>query len=333
MEEEDKKLLECYVLHGGKWGAIGLALRRSGLGCRNRSETNIYTLTSMTTITRWRLLERKKNSASRQSEVPSQQDPSPVPSSFWTSFGENHSAISNWSSALGNWNLSVDTTFNSGDSPVLVDDSHAEDFGTNRFSSSSLVNPSSPNQRAAASFNFASSSLSSALTEPVLTFQGNAESTSTSSNAAIEEQEHDDAGSENWDFGMNMDNDDPVDMFSESANAIEPDVAPVVDQPSTHPEEPVHQVFDAGKEFDTEEIENRPSTEVHENAAANPATTVESSSMAVMSVTTHYPDRPRQRLPKRQRTNAQYVVLVDGTTGRETQQVPKLSSTLPIASE
>ncbi|KAF8640483.1 hypothetical protein AX17_000146 [Amanita inopinata Kibby_2008] len=42
--EEDTKLMEVYARIGGKWGQVGQELRRSGLGCRNR----------------WRLLERKK---------------------------------------------------------------------------------------------------------------------------------------------------------------------------------------------------------------------------------------------------------------------------------
>ncbi|KAJ7456566.1 hypothetical protein FB451DRAFT_1276412 [Mycena latifolia] len=40
--DEDAKLLEVYARIGGKWGQVGQELRRSGLGCRNR----------------WRMLER-----------------------------------------------------------------------------------------------------------------------------------------------------------------------------------------------------------------------------------------------------------------------------------
>ena len=35
--DEDAKLLQAYARLGGKWGAIGQELNRSGLGCRNRS--------------------------------------------------------------------------------------------------------------------------------------------------------------------------------------------------------------------------------------------------------------------------------------------------------
>jgi myb proto-oncogene protein/Myb-like DNA-binding protein BAS1 len=48
--EEDEKLIEAYNSIGGKWGQVGQTLQRSGLGCRNR----------------WRLLERKKASISHQ---------------------------------------------------------------------------------------------------------------------------------------------------------------------------------------------------------------------------------------------------------------------------
>ncbi len=208
------RLLECYILHGGKWGAIGLALRRSGLGCRNRSETAILAYNLSDTNTRWRLLERKKNSTSRQPESSSQQGLNPASSSLWTSFGENPSADSYWNSALGNWSLNADTAFDAVDSQILNRGSHVGDFGTNELSSSALVTAigpsSSTSQRAVMSFNFASSSLSSALTESDPSLQRNAESTTASSNAAVDEH---DGGSENWDFGI--DNDDPIDIFSE----------------------------------------------------------------------------------------------------------------------
>ncbi|KAF9458340.1 hypothetical protein BDZ94DRAFT_1270889 [Collybia nuda] len=41
--EEDEHLMKLYAEHGGKWGQLGQELQRSGLGCRNR----------------WRLLARK----------------------------------------------------------------------------------------------------------------------------------------------------------------------------------------------------------------------------------------------------------------------------------
>ncbi|KLO20426.1 hypothetical protein SCHPADRAFT_5966 [Schizopora paradoxa] len=317
-DEEDKKLLECYTLHGGKWGVIGLALRRSGLGCRNR----------------WRLLERKKNSSARQPEAPLQQEgPSLVPSNFWTSFEGSPSAISNWSSSLGDWNLSVDA-LTPGDAQILNPGVHAVDFGTHNFSSSTLVHPESPDQHAGASFNFNSSSLSSALVEPTVTSQRNSVSPATTSNA---EQEHDDTGSENWDFGMNLDNDDPVEIFSDSTNVIEQDMTLVEDQRFTHQEGHVRQISDTDKGMAAEETDLRSSSETYENPTNEfTSTAVEphSAHSTLTFVNTHYPtDRARKRPSKRQRTNAQYVVQVDGEIGRETQQAPKLSSTLPVASD
>ncbi|VDB93451.1 unnamed protein product [Peniophora sp. CBMAI 1063] len=47
--EEDARLIELQANMGGKWGQIGPAMGRSGLGCRNR----------------WRLLERKRTAGSR----------------------------------------------------------------------------------------------------------------------------------------------------------------------------------------------------------------------------------------------------------------------------
>ena len=38
-EEEDMRLLSCFAEIGGKWGQVGQTLRRSGLACRNRSES------------------------------------------------------------------------------------------------------------------------------------------------------------------------------------------------------------------------------------------------------------------------------------------------------
>lgn len=262
------RLLECYILHGGKWGAIGLALRRSGLGCRNR----------------WRLLERKKNSTSRQPESSSQQGLNPASSSLWTSFGENPSADSYWNSALGNWSLNADTAFDAVDSQILNRGSHVGDFGTNELSSSALVTAigpsSSTSQRAVMSFNFASSSLSSALTESDPSLQRNAESTTTSSNAAVDEH---DGGSENWDFGI--DNDDPIDIFSEPSNPIEPvsqpDATSTVQLPCTSLEEHIQHPSYVAEDLDAEEArENRTSSGVHENTPADPSIEEASSRIA-----------------------------------------------------
>ncbi|KAF8971449.1 hypothetical protein BDZ97DRAFT_1786576 [Flammula alnicola] len=54
--DEDERLMETYNRIGGKWGQVGHELQRSGLGCRNR----------------WRLLERKKASRSSQHSTPEQ---------------------------------------------------------------------------------------------------------------------------------------------------------------------------------------------------------------------------------------------------------------------
>ncbi|KDR84868.1 hypothetical protein GALMADRAFT_217949 [Galerina marginata CBS 339.88] len=54
-QEEDELLVEVYNRIGGKWGQVGQELQRSGLGCRNR----------------WRLLERKKAARSSQDASPS----------------------------------------------------------------------------------------------------------------------------------------------------------------------------------------------------------------------------------------------------------------------
>lgn len=222
-----------------------------------------------------------------------------------------------------------------GDAQILDHGVHAMNFGTHNFSSSTLVHTASPNQHVGASFNFSSSSLSSALVEPAVISQSNSDSPATRSNA---EQEHDDAGSENWDFGMNLDNDDPVEIFSDSTNVIEQqDMTPVEDRRFAHQEGHIRQISDMEKESEAEESDRRSSSEIHENPTANSTSTAAETHSAHSTLTfvnTHYPsDRTRRRPSKRQRTNAQFTVQVDGEMGRETQQAPKLSSTLPVASE
>ena len=69
--EEDLLLLQAYQRLGGKWGQIGAELQRSGLGCRNRCARNtamygfrrhdIY-------VCRWRLLDRKNMTLDRAHE-------------------------------------------------------------------------------------------------------------------------------------------------------------------------------------------------------------------------------------------------------------------------
>ncbi|EIW86473.1 hypothetical protein CONPUDRAFT_161215 [Coniophora puteana RWD-64-598 SS2] len=70
-QEEDDKLAEAFLRLGGRWGVVGQELQRSGLACRNR----------------WRLLERKRSTAMSastdqrvQQPLPSSLPPSEAPS-------------------------------------------------------------------------------------------------------------------------------------------------------------------------------------------------------------------------------------------------------------
>lgn len=191
---------------------------------------------------------------------------------------------------------------------------------------------SSTSQLPAVSFNFASSSLSSALMESDPSFQPN-----SYSNAVSGEHANDDGGSENWDFGMDMDmdndNDDPIDDFTEPANPIEQNtvaaVASIVQSPSFHLDETIPR---SSEDLHTEVQENRASTspEVQENTLANPDMEEGPPSSAAVPRSLEGPELPP---PKRQRKNREYVVQVDSINGRELQRPPKLSSTLPVASE
>jgi myb proto-oncogene protein/Myb-like DNA-binding protein BAS1 len=76
---EDAKLMESYNRIGGKWGQVGQELQRSGLGCRNR----------------WRLLERKKAAKANQDNNPTQVSPvHEIPSFAFTAGNISPSLIS-----------------------------------------------------------------------------------------------------------------------------------------------------------------------------------------------------------------------------------------------
>ncbi|KAG8220063.1 hypothetical protein J3R82DRAFT_1081 [Butyriboletus roseoflavus] len=136
---EDEKLIAAYNRLGGKWGRVGQELQRSGLGCRNR----------------WRLLERKRATASLVDlPVPSSKFPSEpqLSSSF------NFSNPSVWPSL-----------------PMIEPPPYWDDSLSPATSRNSVDVPAQPVQHAQlipqlvdypAPFHYSSSSLSSALSSP-----------------------------------------------------------------------------------------------------------------------------------------------------------------------
>lgn len=102
--EEDAKLIEVYHLIGGKWGQVGQSLQRSGLGCRNRSIKRHHHCFYLSFLSRWRLLERKKASNAHQISYPqeslavpvspAQLHQSPVP--VYEHLENDHSPMSEW---------------------------------------------------------------------------------------------------------------------------------------------------------------------------------------------------------------------------------------------
>ncbi|KAJ7275469.1 hypothetical protein B0H12DRAFT_262176 [Mycena haematopus] len=129
--DEDAQLMQTYARIGGKWGQVGQELRRSGLGCRNR----------------WRMLERNR--------VKSQKARQPTPH---TIFDESQFLHGNPELGIPElWPYYPPEAYPS----VLGNDelSHAE----HSFRESTPQMPDSPE---VPPFNFASSSLSAALSDP-----------------------------------------------------------------------------------------------------------------------------------------------------------------------
>ncbi|KAF8632550.1 hypothetical protein AX15_001765 [Amanita polypyramis BW_CC] len=140
--EEDTKLMEVFTRIGGKWGQVGHELQRSGLACRNR----------------WRLLERKKSHRNLQGNGIHHTaqphiviyEPSPYkdiqsPLLLTTSAEESISPLANWSPFYSPEHFTTQLE----DSYPIADD---------------FVSTSSEVQNAP--FQFSSSSLSAALSDP-----------------------------------------------------------------------------------------------------------------------------------------------------------------------
>lgn len=158
--EEDERLIEVYNLIGGKWGQVGQSLQRSGLGCRNRSIEQHCYLSPFLISSRWRLLERKKSSISHQisysqenliiPESPAQGHQSPVPA--YEHLGNDHPSMSEWPPY---YPPEAYSTF------PQEDGLHFE--RSFREPTPEVLNIADPN---IAPFQFSSSSLSAALSDP-----------------------------------------------------------------------------------------------------------------------------------------------------------------------
>ncbi|KAF7367282.1 hypothetical protein MSAN_00790200 [Mycena sanguinolenta] len=135
--EEDARLLEAYARLGGKWGQVGQELRRSGLGCRNR----------------WRMLERNR--------VKSQKAQQLTPHTIFDESQFLH----------GNPELGIPETWPYyPDAPYFPPEAYPSVLSTEELShvghSFREPTPQMPDSPEVPPFNFASSSLSAALSDP-----------------------------------------------------------------------------------------------------------------------------------------------------------------------
>ncbi|KAJ7630537.1 hypothetical protein FB45DRAFT_915812 [Roridomyces roridus] len=126
--EEDVKLAEAHARLGGKWGQVGQELRRSGLGCRNR----------------WRMLERNRIKFTQHAQPP----PPPVVSDETPVLEEPPQ------------DGLVFPFFPPEDYPSLLNSEPGE------RETSFLEPPPMPDSPQVPPFNFSSSSLSAALSDP-----------------------------------------------------------------------------------------------------------------------------------------------------------------------
>ena len=158
--EEDEMLIEAYNSIGGKWGQVGQSLQRSGLGCRNRSIKQYHLLSFISFLSRWRLLARKKALIPHQTtypqegsaihESPAQAHQSPIP--VYEHLENDHSLMSEWPAY---YSLEAYSTFTQEDG-LQFDRPFREP-------TPEALNITDPN---IAPFQFSSSSLSAALSDP-----------------------------------------------------------------------------------------------------------------------------------------------------------------------
>ncbi|KAF8202953.1 hypothetical protein BJ912DRAFT_1052975 [Pholiota molesta] len=137
--EEDQLLIDAYNRIGGKWGKVGNELQRSGLGCRNR----------------WRLLERKKASRLSQLSTPEQVIQPPenlAPVAQYTTQTEVATAEPHWP-----------PYFPPEAYPTFTTDADLNTIRTFREPTPEVLDMRDPN---VAPFQFSSSSLSAALSDP-----------------------------------------------------------------------------------------------------------------------------------------------------------------------
>ncbi|KAJ7293763.1 hypothetical protein C8J57DRAFT_1043484 [Mycena rebaudengoi] len=128
--EEDAKLIEVYARIGGKWGQVGQELRRSGLGCRNR----------------WRMLDRNRTKALQPS----------APSHTFDQTQFLHAALQN-ESLPPVWPVYY---------PPEAYPSVLRDEPSEREHSFREPTPQMPDSPEVPPFQFSSSSLSAALSDP-----------------------------------------------------------------------------------------------------------------------------------------------------------------------
>ncbi|KAF7340030.1 Transcriptional activator Myb [Mycena venus] len=134
--EEDAQLMQAYARIGGKWGQVGQELRRSGLGCRNR----------------WRMLERNRVKALKA--------PAPTPHVIFDESHFLHAGLppTDLEHLAQIW-------------PVYYPpEAYPSVLGTEELSQGSHSfrepTPQMPDSPEVPPFNFASSSLSAALSDP-----------------------------------------------------------------------------------------------------------------------------------------------------------------------
>ncbi|RPD81668.1 hypothetical protein L226DRAFT_496659 [Lentinus tigrinus ALCF2SS1-7] len=150
--DEDVKLLEVYARLGGKWGLIGQELNRSGLGCRNR----------------WRMLERKRAALSRDAtsrgEGPTSAPEPQAPGTSNSQWTPTHVQDPQFWDGRSPQYVTPSVLYQG--SPLHSQESHVTTYSPEQILSGVHLSGSLSSQRDATPFQYATSSLSAALSHP-----------------------------------------------------------------------------------------------------------------------------------------------------------------------